>query len=47
MLRHKGKDDEESDHEDQRKLDQKLKEFNRFRLDPPEFNDDGTEKCVL
>ena len=47
LSRQKGKDDDESDHDDLRKQAQKLQEYNRFRLDPPELDEDGNEKCVL
>ena len=47
LSRQKGKDEEESDHEDQKKQAQKLAEYNRFRLDPPELDENGNEKFVL
>jgi hypothetical protein len=35
-------DEDDSDHEEM-KAAQRLHEYNRFRLDPPKLNEDGTE----
>jgi hypothetical protein len=38
---------DEDDSDDGMKQAQRLQEYNRFRMDPPELNADGTEKFNL